>query len=52
MIIHSSEMVKNREACPSLKKEKYFFSGMLQSMGSQRVGHDWVTEQLRGLVEG
>ena len=21
--------------------------GMLQSMGSQRVGHDWVTEQQR-----
>ena len=29
-----SEIVKEREA------------GMLQSMGSQRVGHNWVTEQL------
>ena len=27
------EMVRNREA------------GVLQSMGSQRVRHDWVTEQ-------
>ena len=27
------EMVKDREAC------------MMQSMGSQRVGHDWLTEQ-------
>ena len=29
------EIVKDREAC------------MLQSMGSQRVGHDFVTEQLQ-----
>ena len=27
------EMVRDRE------------TGMLQSVGSQRVGHDWVTEQ-------
>ena len=24
--------------------------GMLQSMGSQRVGHDWVTEQQHGIM--
>ena len=26
--------------------------GMLQSMGSQRVGHDWVTEQQQGENKG
>ena len=25
--------------------------GVLQSMGSQRVGHDWVTEELHPLLE-
>ena len=29
---------------PSLPSPKYLMPGVLQFMGSQRVGHDWATE--------
>ena len=37
------------EQSPMVKDKK---PGVLQSMGPQRIGHDWVTEQQQHVKEG
>ena len=36
----------------SLSKPQEIVTGVLRSMGSQRVGHNWVTEQQQGFTQG